>query len=94
MNQGKYVFSQVIEFIPRYQFDKLVKQYKGNWHSRNLKSYSHLLHLVFGQLTGCDSLRDICLCFEAHEVILYHLGFRNKVHHTSLSRANENRDYR
>lgn len=29
MNQGKYVFSQVIEFIPRYQFDKLVKQYKG-----------------------------------------------------------------
>lgn len=94
MNQGKYVFSQVIEFIPRYQFDKLVKQYKGNWHSRNLKSYSHLLHLVFGQLTGCDSLRDICLCLEAHEGILYHLGFRNKVHHTSLSRANENRDYR
>lgn len=94
MNQGKYVFSQVIEFIPRYQFDKLVKQYKGDWHSKNLKSYSHLLHLVFGQLTGCDSLRDICLCLEAHEGILYHLGFRNKVHHTSLSRANENRDYR
>lgn len=94
MNQGKYVFSQVIEFIPRYQFDKLVKQYKGDWHTKNLKSYSHLLHLVFGQLTGCDSLRDICLCLEAHEGILYHLGFRNKVHHTSLSRANENRDYR
>ena len=94
MNQGKYVFSQVIEFIPRYQFDKLVKQYKVDWHSKNLKSYSHLLHLVFGQLTGCDSLRDICLCLEAHEGILYHLGFRNKVHHTSLSRANENRDYR
>lgn len=94
MNQGKYVFSQVIEFIPRYQFDKLVKQYKGDWHTKNLNSYNHLLHLLFGQLTGCDSLRDICLCLEAHSKFLYHLGFRKTVNHTSLSRANESRDYR
>lgn len=94
MNQGKFVFSQVIEFIPRYQFDKLVKQYKGDWHSKNLSSYNHLLHLLFGQLTGCDSLRDICLCLEAHERTLYHLGFRKTVNHTSLSRANESRDCR
>lgn len=94
MNSGKYVFSQVIEFIPRYQFDKLVKQYKGDLHSKDLNSYNHLLHLLFGQLTCCDSLRDICLCLEAHKKILYHLGFRKTVTHTSLSRANENRNYR
>ena len=94
MNQGKFVFSQVIDFIPRYEFDKLVKQYKGDWHAKNLTSYNHLLHLLFGQLTGCGSLRDICLCLDAHSKILYHLGFRNTVNHTSLSRANENRDYR
>ena len=94
MNQGKYVFSQVLEFIPRYQFDKLVKLYKGDWHVKNLSSYNHLQHLLFGQLTGCQSLRDVCLCLEAHSKILYHLGFRKNVTHTSLSRANENRDYR
>lgn len=94
MNQGKYVFSQVVEFIPRYQFDKLVMQYNGDWHVRSLNSYNHLLHLLFGQLTGCDSLRDICLCLEVHSKMLYHLGFRKTVTHTSLSRANENRDYR
>ena len=94
MNQGKYVFSQIIEFIPRYRFDKLVRQYKGDWHVKSLNSYNHLLHLLFGQLTGCDSLRDICLCLEVHSKILYHLGFRKTVNHTSLSRANENRDYR
>ena len=94
MNQGKFVFSQVVEYIPRYQFDKLVKQYQGDWHAKNLSSYSHLLHLLFGQLTGCDSLRDICLCLEAHNKTLYHLGFRKAVSHTSLSRANESRDYR
>ena len=94
MNQGKFVFSQVMEFIPRYQFDKIVKRYKGDWHTKNLNSYNHLLHLLFGQLTGCDSLRDICLCLEAHSKMLYHLGFRKSVSHTSLSHANENRDYR
>ena len=58
MNQGKFVFSQVMEFIPRYQFDKIVN------------SYNHLLHLLFGQLTGCDllgtsacALRPIPRCF-------------------------------
>lgn len=75
MNQGKFVFSQVMEFIPRYQFDKLVKLYKGDWHTKNLNSYHHLLHLLFGQLTGCDSLRDICLCLEAHSNMLYHIEF-------------------
>lgn len=94
MNIGKYVFAQVVCFIPRYQFDKIVKKYKGDWHTKELSSYNHLLHLLFGQITGCDSLRDISLCLEVHKKILYHLGFRNTVTHSSLSRANESRDYR
>ena len=60
MNIGKYIFSQVIDFVPRYQFDKLVTKYKGDRHSRELNSYNHLLHLLFGQITGCDFFRDIC----------------------------------
>ena len=94
MNQGKFVSSQVMEFIPRYQFDKIVKRYKGDWHTKNLNSYNHLQHLFLGQLTGCDSLRDIYLCLEAHSKMLYLLGFRKSVSHTSLSCANENRDFR
>ena len=94
MNTGKYIFSQVIDFIPRYQFDKLVKKYKGDWHAKELSCYNKLLQLLFGQITCCDSLRDICMCLEAHSGILYHLGIRKHVTHSSLSRANENRDYR
>lgn len=94
MNTGRYIFSQVVDFIPRYQFDKLVIKYHGNWHARGLTCYNQLLHLLFGQITGCDSLRDICLCLEAHKDILYHLGFRKTVNPSSLSRANEKRDYR
>lgn len=94
MNIGRYIFSQVVDYIPRYQFDKLVAKYHGDWHAKELTCYNQLLHLLFGQLTNCDSLRDICLCLKAHEDSLYHLGFRKTVEHSSLSRANENRDYR
>lgn len=94
MNVGRYVFSQVVKYIPRYQFDKCVKKYHGNWHVKDLTCYNQFLHLLFGQLTSCDSLRDICLCLNAHKDILYHLGFSNTVNQSSLSRANDNRDYR
>ena len=94
MNVGSYIFPQVVDFIPRYQFDKLVAKCHGDWHAKDLTCYNQLLHLLFGQITGCGSLRDICLCLEAHSQILYHLGFRNTVKQSSLSRANENRDYR
>lgn len=94
MNFGKYIFAQVIDFIPRYQFDKLVKKFKGNWHAKDLTCYNQLLHLLFGQITGCDSIRDICLCLEAHDNCIYHLGIRKSVNQSNLCRANEKRDYR
>lgn len=94
MNVGRYIFAQVTDFIPRYVLDKLVKKYKGDFHAKELTCYNQLLHLLFGQITSCNSLRDICLCLEAHKESLYHLGFRNTVRISSLSRANESRDYR
>ena len=94
MNFGKYIFAQVIDFIPRYQFDKLVKKYKSDWHAKDLACYNQLLHLLFGQITGCDSIRDICLCLEAHDNCIYHLGIRKSVNQSNLCRANEQRDYR
>jgi len=94
MNSGKYIFSQVIEFLPRYEYDKIVSKYKGDFHAKALNCYNQLLHLIFGQITSCSSLRDICLCLKAHQKSLYHLGFRQTVNESSLSRANEKRDHR
>ena len=94
MHIGRYIFAQITDFIPRYIFDKAVAKYKGDFHAKDLTCYNQLLHLLFGQLTACDSLRDICFCLEAHKDCLYHLGFRNTITVSSLSRANENRDYR
>ena len=94
MNEGKYVFAQIARYIPRFQFDRIVKKYRGNYRAHELTCYNQFLHLLFGQITPCNSLRDICLCLEAHQDILYHFGFRKTVDPSSLSRANEHRDYR
>lgn len=94
MNTGRYVFAQVADFIPRYEFDRIVRKYNGDYHVRELSCYNLFLHLMFGQLTACNSIRDICLCLKAHQRILYPLGFRQTVNVSSLSRANRDRDCR
>ena len=95
MFQGQYIFSQIIEFIPRREFDKFVKLYNGNQRIRNLDCRDQLLAMIFGQLTNLRSLRGIVLCLNAHTNLLYHIGFKTSNFTLStLSRANENRDFR
>lgn len=94
MNTGKYVFSQVLTFVDKYEFSKCVKRYSGDYHIRNLNCWNQFVQLFFGQLTAMNSLRDICLCLKAHNNKLYHLGIKQSVVHTSLSRANEKRNWR
>jgi len=94
MNKGKYVFSQVMEYFPRWVFDKAVKKYGDDFHAKNLNSYSHCLHLMFGQMAGCKSLKDISLVLKSLKRSVYHLGIPTAVDSSSLSKANEARDYR
>lgn len=95
MNKDRYIFSQIIDFIPRYEFDKCVSRYQGNKRIRSLTCRDQFLSLVFGQLSGLGSLRGIVLCLNAHSRELYHLGFRvKKLTLSTLSRANQFRDWR
>ena len=94
MNKGKYVFSQIMTYFPRWIFEDSVKKYKGDFHAKNLNSYSHCLHLMFGQLAGCKSLKDITLVLRSVNKAAYHLGIPVVVDSSSLSKANESRNYR
>jgi hypothetical protein len=94
MNSGKYVFPQLLQYINRYEFDKFVSTYDGDHRTRDLNCWNQFIQLFFGQLTSRNSLRDICTCLKAHRNKLYHLGIKQSVNQSSLSRANERRDYR
>jgi hypothetical protein len=94
MYSGKYVFSQLLVFFDRYEFNKCVQRYRGNRGVRELSCWNQFVQLFFGQLSSRNSLNDICLCLKAHSNKLYHLGISKQVVHTTLSRANEKRDWR
>ncbi len=94
MNSGKYVFSQLLQFINRYEFEKCVYRYDGDHRTRGLNCWNQFIQLFFGQLTSLNSLRDICTCLKAHNNKLYHLGIKQYVNQSTLSCANERRDWR
>jgi hypothetical protein len=94
MNSGQYVFRQIVSYMSVYEFNKCVSRYQGNKGVRDLDCWNQFLQLLFGQITGRKGLRDICTCLKAHQSSLYHLGIRQSVDFSSLSRANEKRDSR
>ena len=94
MNSGKYVFAQILQFVNKYEFEKCVNRYKGDYRVRELNCWNQFVQLFFGQLNSLNSLRDICTCLKAHKKKLYHLGIKKNVNQSTLSRANENRDWR
>jgi len=94
MHQGKFIFSQIVSTISQYEFDKSVNKYKGNYRTKDFKCWSQFLCMLFGQLTYREGVRDIINCLEAHKSKVYHMGIKQIVSHTTLTRANENRDWR
>lgn len=94
MNQGKTIFSQIMDYAPKNIFDQLVSEYKGNYRSRTFSCWDQLLCLAFAQLTFRESLRDIETCLRSNSEKLYHMGIKGNISRTNLSRANETRDWK
>ena len=94
MNTGKTVFSQILEHLPRYEFDKFIKKYEGNRRVRRFPCYDHFLCLAYAQLTYRESLRDIETCLNSHREKLYHIGFRGQISRSTMADAGEKRDCR
>ncbi len=94
MNAGKTVFAQVMEHLPRYEFDKFVKKYEGNHRVRKFPCYDQFLCIAYAQLTYRESLRDIETCLNSHHEKLYHIGFRGQISRSTMADAGEKRDFR
>jgi len=94
MNQGKYIFAQLTDFLHRRVFDTIVDKHEGNKYVRSFSCWNHMLCMVFGQLTARDSMRDLMLNLEAHHPKYYHLGFGSTVSRRNLGTANERRNYK
>jgi hypothetical protein len=94
MDSGKFVFAQLMDFVPRHDFDACVRRYGGDRRPRGFSCRDQFLSLAFAQLTYRESLRDIETCLRALEPKLYHAGFRGKVSRSTLADANRTHDWR
>jgi len=94
MNQGKTVFSQVMDYLPIHEFRSCVNRYRGNYQVKSFSCWDQYLCMAFAQLTYRESLRDIETCLRSIPNKLYHMGLRGKVSRSTLAEANERRDWR
>ena len=94
MYEGRTVFSQTMDFLPRKSVRRCVQRYGGNSRIRSCTCYEQFLCMAFAQLTYRDSLRDTVLCLRALQKKLHHGGIQSQVLRSTLADANENRDWR
>ena len=93
MNIDKYVFAQLVSFLDRSKFNRIVKKYDGDKYVKSFTCWNQLLVMMFAQLTKQDSLRTTSLSIESLGTMCYHLGFGKGVTRSNLSKANLERDY-
>ena len=94
MHKDPFVFSQLVQFLNRSKFNRLVAKYDGDKYVKSYTCWNQLLTMMFGQLSNRESLRDLIVALEAHAGKVYHLGIGKSVTRSNLSKANEQRDYR
>ena len=94
MHKDPFVFSQLVQFLNRSKFNRVVAKYDGDKYVKSYTCWNQLLTMMFGQLSNRKSLRDLIVALEAHAGKVYHLGIGKSVTRSNLSKANEQRDYR
>lgn len=94
MQEGRTIFAQLTDHLPKHEFDRCVERYRGNHRIRNLSCWDQYLIMAFAQLTGRASLREIAVGLRAQSTKLYHSGIRSTGARSTLADANENRDWR
>ena len=94
MNKGQTVFSQVMDFLPMYEFRKCVERYSGNYKVQSFSCWNQFLCMAFAQLTYRESLRDIESFLNSKANKLYQMGLRGRISRSTVAYANETRDWR
>lgn len=94
MFKDKFIFNQLVSFLNRSKFNRIVAKYNGDKYVKHFTCWNQLLALMFGQLSNRESLRDLIVALDAYHSKCYHLGMDKNVSKTSLARSNGDRDYR
>ncbi|HHT9126345.1 MAG TPA: DUF4372 domain-containing protein [Candidatus Brocadiia bacterium] len=93
MNNYHTLLGQMLQMFSRFDFQKTISETKTEYHSKGLSSWNHFVAMLFGQLSGQDSLRGIEAGLATHAQNLYHLGVK-PIHRSTLSYVNQHRSHK
>ena len=82
----------MLDIFPRHQFQKVVNRHDGDYRVRRLRCWDQFVYLLYAQLSGRESMRDLVSGIRCFGSRLYHLGVRT-VRRSTLSDANNNRSH-
>ena len=68
MFQDKFVFAQLVAFLDRSKFNRIVAKYNGDRYVKHLTCWNKFLAMMFGQLSNREGLRDLIVALEAHQM--------------------------
>jgi hypothetical protein len=94
MFEGKFIFSQLMDFVPWRRLQTCVDHYGGDYKIKTYRCAEQFRVMAFAQLTYRHSLREVEACLRAVQPKLYHLGIRSSISHSNLAHANHTRDWR
>ena len=87
------IFSQILQWFPRLEFEAAVREHKAERHARGFTCWQQFVAMLFCQLGHAQSLREICGGLAATEGKLRHLGILDCPKATTLSYANAHRPW-
>ena len=87
------IFSQILQLLPRMEFESAVRKYGAERHARGFSSWGQFVAMLFCQLGHAKSLREICGGLAASEGKLRHLGVARAPSRSTLAYANEHRPW-
>ncbi|MDQ6678933.1 MAG: IS4 family transposase [Acidobacteriota bacterium] len=93
MNRVCSMFSQVLQLVPRDRFESAVVKHNAERHSRGFSSWGQFIAMLFCQLGGAKSLREITEGLQASEGKLRHLGLPEAPARSTLAYANSHRPW-
>ena len=93
MNRVCSIFNQILELLPRLEFEAEVKKHHAERHARGFSSWCQLVAMLYCQLGHAQRLREITGGLASCEGKLRHLGIEDAPKRSTLSYANEHRPW-
>ena len=89
---GQPIFSQMVGLLNKRQITARSKAHKSDHYCKRFSTFQHLITMVYGVTSGCNSLRELCGGIVSYGDKITHCKFDYSPKRSTISDANKRRD--